>query len=156
MPASLLLLASFNIQQTATEHKFYGPMYQIKGDKNVLEEWNNNGSSTFPQPNFNDFDTVLQHSSVEAISGLGQPGNTLEHLVYWKQPGKPNPLYKKWLQQFQCLLRIQMHSPHTIQWTNPCKACAKTVNFLTHSGSNMHAVYKLVSRLKRQKIICIL
>lgn len=59
-------------------------------------------------------------------------------------------------QQFQCLLRIQMHSSHAIQWTNPCKACTKTVNFLTHAGSNMHAVYKLVSRLKKQKIICIL
>lgn len=71
-------------------------MYQLRGDKNVLEGLNNNGSSTFPYPNFNDFDTVLQHSSVEAISGLGQPGNTLEYLIYWKQLGKPNPLYKKW------------------------------------------------------------
>lgn len=82
MPAFLLLLASFNNQQTAIEHKLYGPMYQLRGDKNVLEELNNNGSSTFPYPNFNDFDTVLQHSSVEAISGLGQPGNTLEYLIY--------------------------------------------------------------------------
>lgn len=55
-------------------------MYQIRGDKNILEEWNTNGSTTFPQPNWYGFNTVLSSSPVQAVSELAKQVNYIKIL----------------------------------------------------------------------------
>lgn len=43
--------------QTDAHNEPHGPVYQVKGDRNVLEEWNTKGPTTFSCYNLYCFNT---------------------------------------------------------------------------------------------------